>query len=64
MHKNVIITLGHTKLILCFLDYLLSQGDPASREKIKIKVYYEPICITKLTMIATKCLEDMYNISS
>ena len=35
-----------------FTDYLPTQGDPASREKIKIKVYYEMICITKITMIA------------
>ena len=26
--------LGHTKLMLCFTDYLPSQSDPAGREKI------------------------------
>ena len=25
--------LGHTKLMLCFTDYLSSQGDPAGRKK-------------------------------
>ena len=46
---------GHTKLMLCFMDYLHSQGDLAGRKKIK--AYYEMICITKITMIA-KYLED------
>ena len=41
--------------MLCFTDYLPSKGDPAGREKDK--VYYEIICITKITMIA-KYLED------
>ena len=27
--------LGHTKLMLCFTDYLPSQGDLAGQEKIK-----------------------------
>ena len=35
----------HTKLMLCFTDYLPSEGDPAGREKIKIKLYYEMNCI-------------------
>ena len=39
------------------MDYIPSQGDPADRQKIKIQVYYETICIIKITMI-TKCLED------
>ena len=39
------------------MDYVPSQGDPADRQKIKIQVYYETICIIKITMI-TKCLED------
>ena len=43
--------------MLCLTDYLPSQGDPAGRRKIKIQVYYETICITKITMV-TKCLED------
>ena len=47
-------SLGHTKLILCFTDYLPCQGDPAGWEKIK--VYNEMIYITKITMI-TKYLE-------
>ena len=37
--------------MLCFMDYLPSQGEPAGWEKIKIKVYYEMICITKIMMI-------------
>ena len=28
-------SLGYTKLMLCFMDYLPSQGDPAGQEKIK-----------------------------
>ena len=44
--------LGYTKLMLCFTDYLPSQGDPAGWEKIKIEVYHETICITKITMVA------------
>ena len=39
------------------MDCLLSQGDPAGQEKIKIQVYQGIICITKITMIA-KYLED------
>ena len=39
------------------MDYIPSQGDLADRQKIKIQVYYETICIIKITMI-TKCLED------
>ena len=31
----VCILLGHTKLMLCFTDYLPSQSDPAGREKNK-----------------------------
>ena len=38
--------------MLCFMDYLPSEGDQAGREKMKIKVYYKMICITKITMIA------------
>ena len=49
--------------MLCFMDYLPSQGDPAGPEKIKIKVYYEMICITKITMIA-KYLEDTTSVHS
>ena len=44
--------LGHTKLMLCFTVYLPSQGDLVGQEKMKIKVYCETICITKITMIA------------
>ena len=40
------------RLMLCFTDYVPSLSDPAGREKIKIKVSYEMICITKITMIA------------
>ena len=32
--------------------HIPSHGDPAGREKIKIKVCYEMICIAKITMIA------------
>ena len=46
--------LDHT---LCFTDYLPSQGDQAGREKIKVKICYEMICITKIIMVA-KYLED------
>ena len=49
--------------MLCFTDYLPSQGDPAGREKIKIKVYHEMICITKITMTA-KYLEDTTSVHS
>ena len=38
--------------MLCYTDYLPSEGAPAGREKIKLKVYCETICITKITMIA------------
>ena len=41
--------------MLYFMDYLPSGGDLAGQKKIK--VYYETICITKITMIA-KYLED------
>ena len=53
--------LGCTKLMLCFMDYLPLQGDPAGWEKIK--VYHEINGIIEITMIA-KYLEDIYNISS
>ena len=43
--------------MLCLTDYLPSEGDPAGQGKIKIKVYYAIIYITKITMIA-KYLED------
>ena len=43
--------------MLCFTDYLPSQGELVGQEKVKIKVYYEMICITKITMIA-EYLED------
>ena len=49
--------------MLCFTDYLPSKGDQAGQEKIKIKVYYEMICITKITMIA-KYLEDATSVHS
>ena len=49
--------------MLCLTDYLPSQGDPAGREKIKIKVYHEMICITKITMTA-KYLEDTTSVHS
>ena len=56
--QNFVGSLGHAnKLILCFTDYLLSQGDLAGWEIIKIKVHHEMICITNITMIA-KYLED------
>ena len=31
------VCLAHTKLMLCFTDYLPSQGDPAGQEKNKNK---------------------------
>ena len=43
--------------MVCFTDYLPSQGDLAGWEKIKSKVYYEMISIAKITMTA-KYLED------
>ena len=43
--------------MLCFMDYLPSQVDPAGRKNRKIKVHHEMICITKITMTA-KYLED------
>ena len=43
------------------MDYLPSESDPAGREKIK--VYYEMICITKITMIG-KYLEDTISVHS
>ena len=49
--------------MLCFTDYLPSQGDPAGQEKNKNKVYYETIYITKITMIA-KYLEDTRSVYS
>ena len=49
--------------MLCFTDYLYFQGDPAGWEKIEIKLYYETICITKITMIA-KYLEDTTSVLS
>ena len=45
------------------MDYLPSQGDPAARKKIKIKVHYETICIIKITMIA-KYFEDTTSVHS
>ena len=55
--------LGHTKLMLCFTDFLPYQDDPAGRKKIKIKVHHEMICITKITMIA-KYLKDTTSVHS
>ena len=49
--------------MLCFTDYLPSQDDSTGQEKIKIKVYYEMICITKITIIA-KHLEDTTSVHS
>ena len=49
--------------MLCFTDYLPFQSDPAGWEKIKIKIYYETICITKITMVA-KYLEDTISLDS
>ena len=49
--------------MLCFMDYLPSQGDPAGQEKIKIKVYYETIYFTKITMTATY-LQDTISLHS
>ena len=46
-----------------FMDYLPSEGDLAGQEKTKMKVYYETICITKITMIA-KYLEDTTSVHS
>ena len=46
--------------MLCFTDYLSSKSDPAGW---KIKVHYETICITKITMIA-KYLEDTTSVHS
>ena len=43
--------------MLCFTDYLPSQGDPADQKKIKIKVHHEMIFITKITK-TPKYLED------
>ena len=34
---NVTMTLGHTKLILCFTDYLGQKHDPVGRQKNKNK---------------------------
>ena len=45
------------------MDYLPSQGDPAGRDKMKIKVYYEINCVPKITMIA-KYLEDTTSVHS
>ena len=45
------------------LDYLPSQGYPAGRKKIKIKVHHEMICIIKITMIA-KYLEGTTSVHS
>ena len=47
--------------MLCFTDYLSSQDDPAGQKKIKIR--YEMICITKITMIA-KYLGDTTSVDS
>ena len=46
----MLLYLGHTKLMLCFTDYLPSQSDLAGQEKNLIR-YYEKICITKITMV-------------
>ena len=56
---------GYSKLMLCFMDYLPSEGDLAGGGKIKIKVCSEMICITKfkITMIA-KYLEDTTSVHS
>ena len=49
--------------MLCFMDYLPSQSDPAGWKKLKIKVHHETIFITKITMIA-KYLEDTTSVHS
>ena len=61
--KPFCFKLGHTKLMLCFTDCLPSQGDLAGWEKIKIKVYYETMCITKIAMVA-KYLKDTTSVHS
>ena len=61
--KGVYIQAIATKLMLCFTDYLPSQGDSAGWKKIKIKAHHETICITKITMIA-KYLEDTASVHS
>ena len=55
--------IGHTKLMLCFMDSLPSQGEPAGHEKRKISIYYEMICTIKITMVA-KYLEDTTSVHS
>ena len=49
--------------MLCFKDYLPSQGDQAGQEKIKVEVYYETVCISKISMIA-KYIEDTISVNS
>ena len=56
----MLLYLSHTKLMLCFTDYLPSQSDPAGQEKTS---YYGMICITKITMVA-KYLEDVKSVDS
>ena len=46
-----ICDLGHTKLMLCFTDYLPFQGDPVRRKNKNKKAHHETIYITKI-MIA------------
>ena len=43
MNLKAFQDLGHTKLMLCFMDYLPSWDDLAGQEKVKIKVYCEII---------------------
>ena len=45
------------------MNYLPSPGDLAGQEKIKINVYHEIICITKITII-DKYLEDTTSVHS
>ena len=53
IRRYVTYNLSHTKLMLCFTNYLPSEGDLAGWEDKN----YEMICITKTTMIA-KYLEE------
>ena len=49
--------------MLCFTDYLPSQGNLAGWEKIKINVCYKTIYITKVIVVA-KYLEDITSVHS
>ena len=49
--------------MLCFIDYLPSQGDPVGWKIIKLEVHHEMICITIIIMIA-KYLEDTTSVHS